>query len=74
MEPWKNIVDSLHLVPLYCIYPTLYASALCWMSYVDIPQDIANALVYLQHHLYKVTKRQNNSETNINNILSTLTA
>ena len=44
------------------------------MSYVDIPQDIANALVYLQHHLYKVTKRQNNSETNINNILSTLTA
>jgi len=39
-----------------------------------MPQTIADALAYLQHHLQEVTKRQNHSETNINNILSTLIA
>jgi len=40
---------------------------------VDMPQTITNTLVYLQHHLQKVTERQNCLETNINNVLSTLT-
>ena len=44
------------------------------MLYMDTPQGIADALAYLQHYLHKVTERQNNSETNINNTLSTLTA
>ena len=42
------------------------------MSYTDTPQTIANALAYLQHHLYEETKWQNNSETNINNTLAAL--
>jgi len=44
------------------------------MSHVNTLQDIANVLAYLQYHLYKVTKRQDNSETSINNTLSTLAA
>ena len=44
------------------------------MLHVDIFQTITDTLVYLQHLLHKVTKQQNNSETNINNTLATLTA
>jgi len=43
------------------------------MLYVDTPQNIADALAYLQYHLHEVTKRQNNLENNINNALSALT-
>ena len=43
------------------------------MLHIDTPQGIANTLAYLQHYLHKVSKRQNNLETNINNALSTLT-
>ena len=43
------------------------------MSHVDIPQTVADTLAYLQYYLQKVTKRQNYSETNIDNVLSTLT-
>jgi len=66
MKPWKNAVDSLYFVILHCLHPTLCASALCQISHAD-------TLAYLQHHLYEVTKRQNNSKTNINNALSALT-
>jgi len=41
--------------------------------YTDTLHNIANALVYLQHYLHKVSKRQNNSKTNINNTLFALT-
>jgi len=44
------------------------------MLYVDMPQTIADTLAYLQHHLQKVTERQNCLETNIDNVLSILTA
>jgi len=40
----------------------------------DIPQGIANALGYLQHHLHELTERQNVSENNINTTLVALTA
>jgi len=36
-------------------------------------QGIANALGYLQHHLHKLTERQNVSENNINTTLAALT-
>jgi len=39
----------------------------------DTPQDVANALGYLQHHLHELTERQNVSENNINTILAALT-
>jgi len=39
----------------------------------DIPQGIANALGYLQYHLYELTERQNISENNINTTLAALT-
>jgi len=39
----------------------------------DIPQGIADALGYLQHHLHKLTERQNVSENNINTTLAALT-
>jgi len=39
----------------------------------DIPQGVANALGYLQHHLYELTERQNVSENNINTTLAALT-
>jgi len=38
----------------------------------DTPQGIANALGYLQHHLHKLTERQNISENNINTTLAVL--
>ena len=40
---------------------------------LDTPQGIANALGYLQHHLYELTERQNVSENNINTTLAALT-
>jgi len=40
----------------------------------DTLQGIANALEYLQHHLYELTERQNVSENNINTTLAALTA
>ena len=39
----------------------------------DTPQGIADALGYLQHHLYELTERQNVSKNNINTALTTLT-
>jgi len=39
----------------------------------DTPQGIADALEYLQHHLHKLTERQNVSENNINTTLVALT-
>ena len=39
----------------------------------DTPQDVADALGYLQHHLQELTQRQNVSETNINTTLAALT-
>jgi len=39
----------------------------------DTSQGIANALGYLQHHLYELTERQNISENNINTTLVALT-
>ena len=39
----------------------------------DTPQGIANILEYLQHHLHKLTERQNVSENNINTTLVALT-
>ena len=39
----------------------------------DTPQGIADALGYLQHHLYELTERQNVSENNINTTLAALT-
>ena len=41
---------------------------------LDTPQDIADTLGYLQHHLHELTERQNVSENNINTTLATLTA
>ena len=40
---------------------------------LQTPQGIANALGYLQYHLYKLTERQNVSENNINTTLAALT-
>ena len=40
---------------------------------LDTPQDIANALGYLQHHLQELTERQHVSESNINSTLAALT-
>jgi len=40
---------------------------------LDIPQDIADTLRYLQHHLHELTERQNVSENNINATLAALT-
>jgi len=40
----------------------------------DTPQDVADALGYLQHHLHELTERQNVSKNNINTALATLTA
>ena len=40
----------------------------------DTPQGIADALGYLQHHLYELTERQNVSKNNINTTLAALTA
>jgi len=40
----------------------------------DTPQDVANALGYLQHHLHELTERQNVSKNNINTTLVALTA
>jgi len=39
----------------------------------DTSQGVADALGYLQHHLYKLTERQNISENNINTTLAALT-
>jgi len=39
----------------------------------DTPQGVADALEYLQHHLHKLTERQNISENNINTTLAALT-
>jgi len=74
MEPWKNAVNSLYLVTLHYLHPTFCAFALCQMLHMNTLQSIADPLAYLQHYLHKVTERQNNSKTNINNVLSTLTA
>ena len=40
---------------------------------LDTPQGVANTLGYLQHHLHKLTERQNVSKNNINTALVTLT-
>jgi len=40
----------------------------------DTSQGVANALGYLQHHLHKLTERQNVSKSNINSTLAALTA
>ena len=40
---------------------------------LDTPQGIANTLGYLQHHLHKLTERQNVSKNNINTTLAALT-
>jgi len=40
---------------------------------LDTPQDIADTLGYLQHHLHELTERQNVSENNINATLAALT-
>jgi len=40
----------------------------------DIPQGVADALGYLQHHLQELTERQHVSENNINSTLAALTA
>ena len=40
----------------------------------DTPQGIADALGYLQHHLHKLTERQNVPENNINTTLAALAA
>ena len=58
---------------LSCLQPTLQTLHSIQMLHIDTPQGIANTLAYLQHYLHKVSKRQNNLETNINNALSTLT-
>ena len=39
----------------------------------DIPQGMANALGYLQHHLQELTERQHVSKSNINSTLAVLT-
>jgi len=39
----------------------------------DTPQDIANVLGYLQHHLQELTERQHVSKNNINSTLAALT-
>jgi len=41
---------------------------------LDIPQGVADALEYLQHHLQELTERQHISENNINTTLAALTA
>jgi len=40
---------------------------------LDIPQGVADALGYLQHHLQELTERQHASENNINTTLAALT-
>ena len=40
---------------------------------LDTPQDIADVLGYLQHHLQELTERQHVSESNINSTLVALT-
>ena len=42
-------------------------------SLASLHQGVANALGYLQHHLHKLTERQNVSENNINTTLVALT-
>jgi len=74
MESWKNIADSLPPDALSCSQPTLCELCFEQMLHMDTSQDVANALAYLQHYLHKVSEQQNNSEMNINNALSTLTA
>jgi len=39
----------------------------------DTPQDVADALEYLQHHLQELMERQHASENNINTTLAALT-
>jgi len=39
----------------------------------DTPQDVADALGYLQHHLQELMERQHVSESNINSTLAALT-
>ena len=73
MELWQNAINSLPLNTLPCLQPTLQTLYSIWMSHTDTLQGIANTLAYLQYYLHKVSKRQNNSETNINNIFSALT-
>jgi len=46
---------------------------LAW-SLASLHQGVADALGYLQHHLHKLTERQNVSENNINTTLAALTA
>jgi len=40
---------------------------------LDIPQGVADALGYLQHHLQELTERQHVSKSNINSTLAALT-
>ena len=40
---------------------------------LDTPQDVADTLGYLQHHLQELTERQHISESNINSTLAALT-
>jgi len=40
---------------------------------LDTPQDVADALEYLKHHLQELTERQHVSESNINSTLAALT-
>jgi len=40
---------------------------------LDIPQGVADALGYLQHHLQELTERQHVSESSINSTLAALT-
>ena len=70
MEPWTIPVDS-H--PIGC--PSLSYPALREFRSLppDTSQGVANALGYLQHHLYELTERQNISKNNINTTLAALT-
>jgi len=72
-KPWTIPVDSY---PIGCpplSYPVLQEFHSPDVIALRHLQDIADALGYLQHHLYKLTKRQNISENNINTTLVALT-
>ena len=64
---------AIQQVTLSCHIQPSRNSALQMSLPSDTPQGVANALEYLQHHLHKLTERQNISKNNINTTLAVLT-
>jgi len=72
-EPWTIPVDSYTIDCPPLSYLALWEFCSPDVIALRHPQGIADALGYLQHHLYKLMGRQNISENNINTTLVALT-